>query len=126
VAKYLTLRLEAAERYTSVRFVDPDLPPLSPVAWHKRYDPGAAQLAWLTHDVSLDIHSHFHVAPQPSHHHMWDDGRTTLLCAMRMTVRPAPGLVFSTVRLVGVWLVRLSPVDSPEATGISVAPMRCW
>jgi hypothetical protein len=26
----------AAERYTGVRFIGPDLPPLSPAAWHER------------------------------------------------------------------------------------------
>jgi hypothetical protein len=63
-ATYLTLRLEAAERHTGVRLIDSDLPPLSPVAWHKRYDPGAAQLAWLTRSPSRWWSS-------------WSDGRTT-------------------------------------------------
>lgn len=47
-ATYLTLRLEAAERHTGVRLIDPALPPLPLVAWHERSDPGAARLAWLT------------------------------------------------------------------------------
>jgi hypothetical protein len=45
---YLTLRLEAAERPTGVRLIDPSLPQLPRVAWHNRRDPGASKLAWLT------------------------------------------------------------------------------
>jgi hypothetical protein len=56
-ATYLTLPLEAAERYTGVRLIAPDLPPLSPVAWHERYDPGAAQLAWLTRSIHIGRNS---------------------------------------------------------------------
>ena len=47
-ATYLTLRLEAAERHTGVRLLDPNLPQLPRVAWHNRRDPGASKLAWLT------------------------------------------------------------------------------
>lgn len=52
-ATYLTLRLEAAERHTGVRLLDPALPPLHPVAWHERSDPGAARLSWLTRSHAL-------------------------------------------------------------------------
>jgi hypothetical protein len=47
-ATYVTLRLEAAERHTGVRLIDPNLPQLPRVAWHDRRDPGASTLAWLT------------------------------------------------------------------------------
>jgi hypothetical protein len=40
---YLTLRLEAAQRHTGVRLIDPELPRLPPVAWHERSDPGAGR-----------------------------------------------------------------------------------
>jgi hypothetical protein len=50
---YLTLRLEAAQRHTGVRLIDPELPLLPPVAWHERSDPGAARLAWLTRSPAL-------------------------------------------------------------------------
>ena len=47
-ATYLTLRLELAERHTSLELIDPALPALAPVPWHRRCDPGADLLAWLT------------------------------------------------------------------------------
>src|SRR5882757_880402 len=47
-ATYVTLRLEAVERHTGVRLVDPALPLLPRVAWHERSDPGAELLSWLT------------------------------------------------------------------------------
>jgi hypothetical protein len=50
---YVTLRLEAVQRHAGVRLVDPTLPPLPPVAWHERNDPGAAQLSWLTRSHAL-------------------------------------------------------------------------
>lgn len=56
VATYLTLRLEAAERHTGARLIDPTLPPLPPVDWHERYDPGAQQLAWLTRSAWIWPH----------------------------------------------------------------------
>jgi hypothetical protein len=52
-ATYLTLRLEMAERHSAVRLLDPALPPLRPIAWHERYDPGAAELAALTRSRAL-------------------------------------------------------------------------
>jgi hypothetical protein len=47
-ATYLTVRLELAERRTGLQLIDPALPPLPPVAWHCRRDPGARLLAELT------------------------------------------------------------------------------
>jgi hypothetical protein len=67
-ATYLTLRLEAAQRFTGVPLIDPALPQLVPVAWHERSDPGAARLSWLTRSHTLcarrqpqgpDKHCHF-------------------------------------------------------------------
>jgi hypothetical protein len=52
-ATYLTLRLEAAERRTGVRLLEPALPRLPAVAWHERGDPGAAELSWLTRSHGL-------------------------------------------------------------------------
>jgi hypothetical protein len=52
-ATYLTLRLEAAQRHTGVRLIDPALPRLVPVAWHERSDPGADRLSWLTRSHAL-------------------------------------------------------------------------
>jgi hypothetical protein len=57
-ATYLTLRLEEAERHSGVELIDPDLPLLPPVAWHKRRDPGAEQLAWRTRSQWLCRRSH--------------------------------------------------------------------
>jgi hypothetical protein len=45
---YLTLRLELAGRRTGLELIDPALPPLVPVPWHCRRDPGADLLASLT------------------------------------------------------------------------------
>ena len=45
---YLTARLELAERRTGLELIDPALPPLVPVPWHCRRDPGADLLASLT------------------------------------------------------------------------------
>jgi hypothetical protein len=47
-ATYLTLRLELAERRTGLQLIDPALPPSPPLPWHRRFDPGADLLAWLT------------------------------------------------------------------------------
>jgi hypothetical protein len=47
-ATYLTLRLELAERRTGLKLIDPALPAPAPVPWHRRVDPGAALLAWLS------------------------------------------------------------------------------
>ncbi len=52
-ATYLTLRLEVAERHSGVKLLDPSLPPLPPVAWHERRDPGAELLAWHTRSRAL-------------------------------------------------------------------------
>lgn len=47
-ATYLTLRLELAARHTGLELIDPALPVAAPVPWHRRCDPGAKLLAWLT------------------------------------------------------------------------------
>jgi hypothetical protein len=52
-ATYLTLRLEAAQRHTGARLIDPALPQLVSVAWHERSDPGADRLSWLTRSHAL-------------------------------------------------------------------------
>lgn len=57
-ATYLTLRLETAERHRGVTLLDPELPQLTPAAWHERHDPGAAQLAWMTRSTTLVTQVH--------------------------------------------------------------------
>lgn len=47
-----------AERHSAVRLLDRALPPLRPIAWHERYDPGAPELAALTRSQALGWREH--------------------------------------------------------------------
>ena len=62
-ATYLTVRLELAERRTGLQLTDPAMPPLPPVAWHSRFDPGARLLAELTGSAGYERDEDLQDAP---------------------------------------------------------------